>query len=72
MAEKKSKYLQLIVIAAQMGATIFLGAFIGKKLDEKFPSQKKWFTMGLTIFSVFISLYMVLKQLNEINKKDEK
>lgn len=72
MAEKKNKYLQLIGVAAQMGATIFLGAFAGKKLDEKFPSNKKWFTMGLTIFAVIVSLYMVLRQVNKINEDDKK
>lgn len=69
--QKKNKYLQLMGVAAQMGATIFLGAYLGKKLDEKYPSDKKWFTMGLTVFSVVIALYMVLKQLNKINE-DEK
>jgi hypothetical protein len=41
-------------------------------LDEKYPSNKKWFTMGLTIFSVAIALYMVLKQVNKINEDDKK
>jgi F0F1-type ATP synthase assembly protein I len=72
MEKPKNRYIQLVGIAAQMGATIFLGAYFGKMLDEKYPSNKKWFTMGLTIFSVAIALYMVLKQVNKINEDDKK
>jgi uncharacterized membrane protein YfcA len=57
-------------IAIQMGVTIFLGAYAGKWLDQKYPSDKKWFTMGLTIFSVGLALFNILRQLNKIN--DEK
>jgi len=53
-----------------MGVTIFLGAYFGKMLDEKYPSDKKWFTMSLTILAVFISLYNILNQLKKINKED--
>lgn len=54
-------------IAAQMGITIFLGAYFGKWLDDKYPADKKWFTMALTILSVSIALYAVLKQINKYN-----
>ncbi|MFP5471410.1 MAG: AtpZ/AtpI family protein [Bacteroidia bacterium] len=72
MEKPKNKYLQLMGIATQMGATIFLGAYFGKMLDEKYPSNKKWFTMSLTIFSVVAALYMVLRQVNKINEDDKK
>lgn len=65
---KKKSFLVLTGVAAQMGATIFLGAYLGKWLDEKYPSDKKWFTMGLTILSVFIALYLVIKQVNNLNE----
>lgn len=55
-------------IGFQMGATIFICAWIGKKLDERYPSEKNWFTIGLVLFGVFASLYIVLKQLKNLNK----
>ena len=59
-------------IAAQMGITIFAGAYLGKYLDIEYPSNKKWFTMIFTLLGVGISLYVVLKQLNKFNDaKDE-
>lgn len=55
-------------IAFQMGATIFICAWAGKKLDEKYSTGKNWFTIGLVLFGVFASIYIVLKQLKELNK----
>jgi len=54
-----------------MGVTVFLGAYLGKFLDNKYPSDKKWFTIGLTILAVAISLYNVLRQVNKINQEDD-
>ena len=54
-----------------MGATIFLGAYLGRYLDDKYPSNKKWFTIGLTIFAVAVSLYNIVRQLNKINAEDD-
>lgn len=59
-------------IGLQMGATIFAGAYFGKYLDQKYPMEKNWFTIGLTIFSVAIALYFVLRQVNKLNAEDDK
>lgn len=68
--KEKNKFIVLTGVAIQMGVTIFLGAYVGKMLDEKYPSDKKWFTMSLTILAVFISLFNILNQLKKINKED--
>lgn len=72
---KKSKiprFARLSGIGLQMGVTIYLGAMLGKYLDQKFPNKKNWFTIGLTLLSVAIALYTVLKQVNRINEEDDK
>lgn len=66
-----NKFARLSGIGLQMGATIFLGAYLGKYLDQKYPSDKKWFTIGITIIAVALSLYNVLKQVNKINQEDD-
>jgi ATP synthase protein I len=55
-----------------MGVTIFLGAYFGKWLDAKYPRDKKWFTIIFTLLAVAISLYNILKQVNQLNDKDKK
>jgi len=66
-----NKFARLSGIGIQMGVTVFLGAYLGKFLDNKYPSDKKWFTIGLTILAVAISLYNVLRQVNKINQEDD-
>ena len=71
VAKKKkkplNKYLQLTGIAFQMGATIYLAVYIGKKLDIKYPNEKNWFTLGMTLLGLIIALYAVVVQSKKIN-----
>lgn len=69
--KQPNRVLLLSGIATQMGVTIFLGAYAGKWLDQKYPSDKKWFTIGLTLLSVAIALYSVLKQVNKLNNSEK-
>lgn len=66
-----TRFARLSGIGFQMGATIFLGAVLGKYLDERYPSSKKWFTIGCTLLAVVVALYMVLKQVNRLNEKED-
>lgn len=68
--KKPHRIVRLSGIGAQMAGTIFLGALLGRYLDDKYPMEKKWWTIGLTIFAVAISLYNVLKQVNRMNDED--
>ena len=67
----KSRIARLSGIGAQMASTIFLGAYLGRYLDEKYPSDKKWWTIGLVLFAVSVSLYNVLRQVNKMNSQDD-
>ena len=68
--KQSKKFLVLTGIAIQMGVTVFLGAYLGKYLDMKYSFSKKWFTMLLTILSIGISIYFLLRQLKRINEQD--
>ena len=52
-----------------MGFTIFLGAYLGESLDKKYIFDKKYFTIAFVLIAVFASLYLVIKQLK--NLEDE-
>lgn len=66
-----NSYIRFSGIAIQMGATIFLGAYLGKWLDGKYPSDKNWYTIGLTLLAVGVSLYNVLRQVNKMNESSD-
>ena len=60
--------LILTGVAFQMGITIYLGAYFGKKLDAHFNTSKTY-TLILTLLALLISLWSVLVQLKKINDK---
>jgi len=64
-----NKFLQLTGVGLQMGITIYLGAWAGKKLDSYFGYEKKTFTIVLTLVALVASIYSVISQLNRINDK---
>ena len=64
-----NKYLQLTGVAFQMGITMYLGVYFGKWLDTYFQTFNKTYTIILTLFALFISIWSVLAQLKKINNK---
>jgi len=61
---KKSKnFLQYSGMAFQLGATIFLGAWGGTRLDAYFGFEKHILTGVLTILSVVVAVYFAIKDL---------
>lgn len=55
-------------IAFQMGATIYLGTYAGKWLDNHYQTEKKPFLVIFTLLAVGLSIYVILKQLKRIQK----
>ncbi|MEY3397671.1 MAG: hypothetical protein RL220_265 [Bacteroidota bacterium] len=51
-------------MATQMGVIIFLGVWGGIRLDQKFPNGFHAWTLGLSLFSVFVAIYLVIKDLS--------
>ena len=66
------KYAALSGAGLQMGITIYLGAFFGKKLDAYYNPENKTYTIVLTLIALVISIYSVIQQLNKINNKYDK
>ena len=64
--KNKNKWLALINIPIQMGVIIFGFTYLGIWLDSRFKT-KNLFTIILSLFSVFIALYNVIKQVKNLN-----
>jgi hypothetical protein len=65
------KWLALTSIPIMMGAIVFLFAWAGKWLDEKYPNPHNLYVKILTLVGVAIAFYNVNRQLKEINKLDK-
>lgn len=64
-----NKWIELTNIPFQMGVVIFSLTYFGIWLDKKFSNERPIFTIILSITSVFVSLYNVIKQVKNLNKE---
>ncbi len=65
--KKPNYWLSLSGIALQMGGIIFLGAKAGQWLDENYTDSGTTYTVVLTLISVAVSMYLVIKQTKKLN-----
>ena len=64
------KYARFSGIGFQMAVTIFIGTFIGIKLDKKYPNEYSLFTIIFSLLFVIASLYLVIKQVTNSSNKE--
>ncbi|MDG1333587.1 MAG: AtpZ/AtpI family protein [Crocinitomicaceae bacterium] len=67
----RSRLARLSGMGIQMAGTIFIFALLGRWLDEKYPSNKKWWTIGLVLFATVMSMYNILRQVNKMNQEED-
>lgn len=67
-----NKWLVFMGIPFQMGIVIFIFTYFGMWLDEKYSEESSsLYTIIFSLLSVFIALYNVIRQVNNINKNNE-
>jgi len=65
-----TRYIQLTGIAFEMMAIMFVFIWLGKKADQKWSAEdSSLFTLFGTLLGLGVSLYVILKQLNQLNEK---
>jgi hypothetical protein len=57
-------------IAFQMAATLFLGTYIGMKLDEKYPNDYHAFTALCSILFISGYLYITIRKIVKNSDND--
>lgn len=65
----QKKWMAFMAIPFQMGIIIFIFTYAGIWLDEKYSKEpySVW-TIVLSLLSVFIALYNVIRQVKNLNK----
>jgi Putative F0F1-ATPase subunit Ca2+/Mg2+ transporter len=64
-----NKWLVLISLPIQMGIVIFAFSWLGGWLDERYPNENGIYKKVITLLGVFLSLYYVIKQVQNLDKK---
>ena len=66
--KQSNKWLALITIPFQMGLVIFGFSYLGSWLDETNSNVEETNFKIFTLIGVFIAIYQVISQVNQINK----
>lgn len=63
-----NKFARFSVLGIQMGIIIGGFAWLGVYLDEKYQTKTAWWTLGLSLFGVIASLYLMIKEVINMTK----
>ncbi len=74
MAEKRklSTFARFSSAGIQMGVIIALFTWLGTWLDSKYQTKTPWFTIGLSLFGVIAALVIIIREVIQMSKDDEK
>jgi len=65
-------FLKFSSTGIQMAGIIAFFTWLGTYLDAKYPSKTPWWTICLSLFGVISSLVLVIKEVINLNKENEK
>jgi len=66
-----STFIRFSSLAFQMIGLIGFFSWFGYYLDKKYSSKSPWWTIGLSLFGVFVSLYLVIREVLKMNNNNE-
>lgn len=69
--EQLNSYTRFSGIAFQMTVIIVIGAFVGIKLDEKYPNKYGIYSITLSFTSVIIAMIFVIKRIIAASKNNK-
>lgn len=68
---KNSPYLRLTSAGLQMAGVITAFSFLGYYLDAKYKLETPWCTIILGLTGVGMGLYLIIREVTEISKKND-
>lgn len=69
--KKYNAYARFSSVGIQMGIVIAGFTWLGTYLDEKQHLKTPIWTIVLSLFGVFVSMYLIFKEVNKMNKKND-
>jgi ATP synthase protein I len=69
--QQNNKLLRFTSLGIQM--LVIIGGFsaLGNYLDGKYHSERPWWTLGLALFGIFTSLYLIIKEAINMGKDED-
>lgn len=69
--KKTNNFIRFTAVGMQMTVIIAFFSWLGYYLDKKYKMETPWWTIGLSLFGVISSLYLVIKEVINIGKSGE-
>lgn len=66
-----SPLIRFTSMGFQMGIIIAFFTWLGIFLDDKYKTKTPWWTIGLSLFGVCASLYLIIKEVMKMGKNEE-
>lgn len=66
-----NKFARFSGLGIQMGVIIGGFTWLGVYLDERQATKTPWWTIGLSLFGVISALYLMIKEVLSMSKKDD-
>lgn len=70
-AQEGNKWALFLGIPFQMLVVLLVGYFIGDFLDNKYQVEDRWWTIGMTLLALFVSLYQIIKQVKSFSDRSK-
>lgn len=70
-SKRSGNLIRFTSLAFQMIGTIGFFSWLGYFLDQKADSKNPWWTICLSLFGVFISIYLVIREVIKMSKDNE-
>lgn len=66
-----NKFIRLSGVGLQIGISIYLASYFGKKIDAFYQNEKNYITLIFIMIAFLGSLISLMVQLKKIQEKDE-
>lgn len=66
-----NKFIRLTGVGLQIGITIYLASYFGKKVDTHYQNEKNYVTLIFIIIAFVGSLISLMAQLKKIQEKEK-
>jgi len=66
--DRLNTYTRFSSIAIQMFAIIGIGSYAGVKLDVHYPNKHNLYTIGLSLLSVVLAIFFVIRRIIAASK----
>ena len=69
--KKNNLFLRFSSMGIQMAGIIVFFAWLGTYCDKKFQTTTPWWTLFLSLFGVFSSMFLVIREILKLNQPNE-